>query len=102
MPATGCGRSWRSAMLEGDGDTDRLLAETGARWRESQPEPRRVTSALFADDRGSRFELGWGARTWSFVAGAASAVVLLVVVAVTAPGVLPRIGSGGPGATTDT
>jgi hypothetical protein len=88
-------------MHDADEAIDRLLAEVGARWRGSQPESRPVNPQLFAGDRRRSFELGWDARTWSFVAGAASVLALLAVVAVAAPGVLPRIGAGVPGTTAD-
>jgi hypothetical protein len=89
-------------MRDSEDALDRQLAEVGARWRAAQPEPRAVTPGLFSENRASRFELGWGTRAWAFVAGAASAVAFLVVIAVSAPGVLPRIDAGGPGATAAT
>lgn len=95
-------------MLDGEdnvvGSIDRvdgLLDEAGSAWRAGQPEPRAVDAALFSSGRAPRFELGLGGRAWSCLAGAASAVAVLVVIALAAPNLLPRLGGGVPAGTSD-
>lgn len=75
---------------------DGLLEDAGARWRDSQPAPAPIDASIFAVDRGPRFRLASEGRGWSFLAGAAAAVVVFVVAAVVAPWLLPGIGVGGP------
>lgn len=88
-------------MAEQD-EMDRILADAGASWRTGQPEPRPVTAEMFSEGRAPWFEPRWADRAWAYVAGAGSALALVVAVAVLAPGFLPRIGPGGPVATADT
>lgn len=80
----------------GGDSVDRLLEAAGARWRDSQPAPAPIDRSLFTADRGPRFRLASEGRGWSFLAGAAAAVVVFVVAAVVAPWLAPRIGVGGP------
>jgi hypothetical protein len=80
----------------GGDSIDRLLEDAGTRWRESQPAPAPIDAVLFVADRRPRFRLASEGRAWSFLAGAASAVALLVAVALVAPNLVPRLGGGGP------
>jgi hypothetical protein len=89
-------------MRDPEDAIDRQLADAGAQWRAAQPEPRPVTAEMFPEGRAPQFGLGWGGRTWAYVAGAASALALVALVAVLAPGLLSRIGGGGSTATADT
>jgi len=73
---------------------DRLLDDAGSRWRAEQPEPRRVDASLFSSDRAPRFAGAWTGHAWSFFAGAASTAAILIVVALAAPNLIPRLGGG--------
>jgi hypothetical protein len=85
------------APMGASAPVDRLLDEAGAHWRAGQPEPRAVTAALFEGDGGPRTRGTRGWSVWAFVAGAASAVALVVAISIAAPDLLPRFGGAGPG-----
>jgi hypothetical protein len=86
-----------SELPSGQEPVDRLLADAGDRWRARQPDPRPVEARLFAEDRGGAgLRIPVVSRGWSFVAGAATAAVVLVAVALAAPNLVPRLGGGVP------
>jgi hypothetical protein len=80
-----------------DDPVDRLLAEAGSSWRAGRPEGPPVDGTWFASiPRGRRLAPALGGHPWSFLAGAAMAVAVVAVLAVAAPGMLPRLGAGAP------
>jgi hypothetical protein len=78
----------------GSDPLDRLLADAGARWRDAQPSPAPLEASLFANAGRERFPFTGGGRVWSFLAGAASAVIVIAAIAVAMPNALPRLGGG--------
>jgi hypothetical protein len=77
---------------------ERALVDAGERWRAAQEEPAQVDPALFTSDSARSFGSTWPSRAHllAFLAGVAASVVVLVALLVGAPGLVPRIGGGGP------
>jgi hypothetical protein len=83
-----------------DDPVDRLLDAEGARWRAGQSEPRSVDGAWFAAiPRGRDGSPTLGGHAWSFTAGAASAIAVVIALAVAAPNLLSRFGGAAVPAT---
>jgi hypothetical protein len=71
---------------------DRALVDAGEAWRASQPSPRAIDASLFTSERGQLMP-SRSARLAAFLAGAATATVALVLLAL-ATNLAPRIGGG--------